>query len=65
MPTVHGRTSREEALTLLREAEADLQAARALVETRRPTREAKCEAFRLLAGVQSKCAVLQIAMDPW
>jgi hypothetical protein len=59
-----GPTTHDAALAILQKAEADLQAARALV-TGRATKKKKHQAFRLLSGVQSACEVLKIAIDPW
>lgn len=59
-----GPTTQQSALDLLQQAEADLQAARALVQGR-ATKKKKHQAYRLLSGVQSACEVLKIAIDPW
>ena len=60
----NGPTTSETALQLLEQAEADLHAARALVQGR-ATKQKKHQAYRLLAGVQSACEVLKISIDPW
>jgi hypothetical protein len=64
-PLPDGRTSHDEALALMRQAEEDLQTARQLVSGKRPTKAKKAQAFRLLSGVSSTCEVLKIALDPW
>lgn len=61
---VEGKTTSETALEMLAQAEADLQAARALVQGR-ATKKKRHQAFRLLSGVESACATLKIAIDPW
>lgn len=59
-----GPTTSESALAMLTQAEADLQSARALVQGR-ATKKKKHLAYRLLSGVESACATLKIAIDPW
>lgn len=63
-PHRDGPTTTDAALALLTKAQADMEAARALV-TGRATKKKKHQAFRLLSGVESACAVLKIAIDPW
>ena len=60
----NGPTTIETALALLTQAETEMQSARALIQEQ-ATKENKLQAYRLLSGVQSKCEVLKIAIDPW
>lgn len=53
------------ALQLFQQAIEDMQKACAITSGKRPTKAAKGEAFRLLSGVESACAVLKVSIDPW
>lgn len=60
-----GRTRHDEAVRQMDQVIVDMQQAKALVDTSRPTKKARLQAFRLLSAVESRCASLKQAIDPW